>query len=456
MRLKLLSFLIVFLLLLSTSAKAQTLKEKIGQMIMVGFGTSQQAQDSLMYDITERNLGGVLMFGYNLRFPSQIKSQNSRLQNASETPLFISVDQEGGIVARLNKDNGYQRTYTAYELGYTFNLEDSTRSQAALMANWLSDAGFNINFAPVVDLNIDPNSPAIGKLDRSFSDKELDVYLHSSWFIDEFKKKGIISSLKHFPGHGSAVSDSHKGFTDITETWQPKELEPFKMLIDDGFDEFVMTGHLYKRDWDEDYPSSLSNYAITKMLRDSLKFNGLVITDELFMNAIQDNYGMEEAVVTTINAGTDVLLFSTNLYNDISLPNYLIDLISRKVMSGDISENRINSAYDRIMNLKQQKIVTSNEEISSNFDLPSSITIDNYPNPFNPSTTVLITLLEAQNLNISIYNSIGQIVRNLTSSRLSAGAHSFRFDGSNLSSGVYFIRITGNKIKQTHKMLLLK
>ncbi len=444
-------------LLLISFVQAQTLEEKIGQMIMVGFGLSDKAQDSLRYDIENRNLGGVLMFGYNLRFPTQIKAQNERLQGyAPNQPLFISIDQEGGIVARLDEQNGYERTYSAYDLGYTFDSEDSTRATAALMANWLVNTGFNINFAPVVDVNLDPNSPAIGKLDRSYSNNEFEVYQHAGWFIDEFRKSGIITSLKHFPGHGSAANDSHLGFTDITDTWEERELDPFELLIDEGYDDFVMTGHLYKADWDSVYPASLSKYAITTMLRDSIGFDGLVITDELFMNAIQDNYGMDEAITATINAGTDILLFSTNLYNDISLPNYLISLITNKIESGEIKEERVNEAYNRIMQMKQNRIITSTEQIAGGFDQPKSISIDNYPNPFNPSTTILITLLEAQELSVEIYNSLGQKIQILHSGKFSAGSHSFRFSAENLASGVYFVRINGKNFQKTHKMLMLK
>lgn len=441
----------------STSVlEAQSLKEKIGQMIIVGFNGGQTSQDSLMYDITNRNLGGVLIFAYNLRFPSQIKAQNNRLQNAATTPLFISIDQEGGYVARLDENNGFSRTFSAHALGNTFDNEDSTRAQAKLMGGWLKEYGFNLNYAPVVDVNVDANSPAIGKLNRSFSNNEYKVYEHAAWTINEFQKQGIISSLKHFPGHGSAVNDSHNDFTDISNTWQARELDPYELLIDDGFNEIVMTGHLYKSDWDTLYPASLSHFAITEILRDSLGFQGLVITDELFMRAIRDNYGFDEAIVTTINAGTDILLFNTNLYKDVSLPGYLITLISKKVSEGEITEARINESYNRIMAIKAQKLVTSNEGDVAQITMAKPIQIDNYPNPFNPSTNIKVEFPQSQQALVDVFNSLGQKIRTLANQRFSSGAYTFMFNGSDLASGVYFVRVQGELIDQTHKIVLLK
>ncbi len=427
-------------------------------MIMVGVGTSQKSQDSLLYDISNRNLGGVLLFAYNLRFPSQIKSQNSRFQAAAEIPLFLATDQEGGIVARLDENNGYERTYTAYELGTEFNSEDSTRRQASLMAGWMANAGLNMNLAPVVDVNVDPDSPAIGGLDRSFSSDEYDVYLHASWFIDEFHKQNIATSLKHFPGHGSAASDSHEGFTDISNTWQERELDPFKFIIENDYRDAIMTGHLFKSDWDEEYPASISEYAIKNILRDSLGFEGVVISDELFMDAIQDNYGMEEAIVQAVNSDTDILLFSTNIYQDKSLPNYIISLVTQKVEEGVISEETIDRSYNRIMVLKEKRIPTGTDmdDLFSRNDLPGSIEIANYPNPFNPSTTISVSLDQATQVHIQVFNSIGQLVQTLAQSQLSSGIHNFRFNGSNLTSGMYLIAVTTPEVREVHKMMLIK
>jgi beta-N-acetylhexosaminidase len=436
--------------------QAQTLQQKIGHMLMVGMPNSGAAKDTLITDILDRNLGGVILFGYNIDNPVQIKALTEELQEFADTKLLISVDQEGGRVARLNATNGYRATYTAYRLGYEFNSEDSTRAQARLMAGWLSDAGFNMNLAPVVDVNVNPNSPAIGRLDRSFSNDEYRVYEHASWFIDEFNRMNIATSLKHFPGHGSALTDSHFGFTDITNTWQERELEPYRYLIQNGYADAIMTGHLFKRDWDTQYPASLSRHAITTILRDSLGFEGVVITDELFMRALRDNYGFDETVIATINAGTDILLFNTNIYNDISLARYVINLVSSKVSEGIIAEATIDAAYQRVMDMKENRIFTNIPIEETKAELPSGIRIGNYPNPFNPATTVSVTLSEESQVQILVTNAIGQVVHQIADARLNAGTHTFRFDGSGLSSGVYFVHLRSQAGSSTHPMMLLK
>lgn len=424
---------------------------------MVGVTTSQESQDSLMYDIENRNLGGVLLFAYNLRFPSQIRAQNSRFQEAADTPLFLATDQEGGIVARLDENNGFERTYTAFELGTEFNSEDSTRKQAALMAGWMASSGLNMNLAPVVDVNVDPNSPAIGGLDRSFSDDEYIVYEHASWFVDEFHKQNIATSLKHFPGHGSAASDSHEGFTDISGTWQDRELDPFRFIVQNEYNDAIMTGHLFKQDWDNEYPASLSSYAVTDILRDSLGFEGVVISDELFMDAVQDNYGMEEAIVQVVNSDTDILLFNTNLYQENSLARYVISLISQKVDEGVITEETINNSYNRIMGLKDKRITTSNEfDGLASQDLPHTVDVSNYPNPFNPTTTVSVSLDRASQVQVQVFNSIGQQVQTLKQAYLSSGVHTFSFDGRNLSSGMYLVVVSTPEVRKVHKMMLIK
>lgn len=439
------------------SSHAQSLEEKIGQMIMLGLPTSQAAKDTMIYDIQNRNLGGILMFAYNISSPSQIRALNYELQLYAETPLFISVDQEGGIVARLDEQNGYRETYSNYTLGYEFNSEDSTRAQAQLMSHWLSEAGFTVNLAPVVDLNINSQSPAIGKLKRSFSDDAYKVYEHASWFSDEFHKNHITTALKHYPGHGSAVDDSHNGFTDITSTWLDKELDPYAFLINNGYRDMVMTGHLFKADWDSVYPTSLSYNAITTILRDSLGFEGVVISDELFMKAIKNNYGFDEAVIQTIKAGTDILLFSTNLYQDQSLTAYIIKLISTEINDGNLDSELIDLAYNRIRALKNRRVIASVDKLTqSGPDLPNSIEIQNYPNPFNPATTITLSLTTNREVSVKVYNSLGGLVYDYGKHFFSSGLHKLDFNGKHLSSGIYFVSVSNGKEQFLHKMVLIK
>ena len=321
-------------------------------MIMVGVGTGQESQDSLTYDISNRNLGGVLLFAYNLRFPSQIRAQNTRFQDAADTPLFLATDQEGGIVARLDENNGYQRTYSAHELGTEFNSEDSTRKQAAMMAEWMTSAGLNMNLAPVVDVNVDPNSPAIGGLDRSFSSDESVVYQHASWFVDEFHKQNIATSLKHFPGHGSSKGDSHLGVVDVTSTWSEKELIPYKNLIDSNQVDAIMTAHIYNAKLDSTYPATMSKPTITGILRDSLGYNGLIFSDDMMMGAIRKEYGLKTAIRQTIKAGVDMLVFANNSIYDRNIVPKAHDIIKELIENGTISEQRINQSYNRIVEYK--------------------------------------------------------------------------------------------------------
>jgi beta-N-acetylhexosaminidase len=451
-------------MILSASVLGQTtLKNKISQMIMTGFISGSDFEDTLMTDIAERNLGGVILFGQNIDNPQQLRDLTDQLNSGASVPLFISIDQEGGRVARLKENNGYQNTYTAYQLGSIFQSEDSTRAQAAMMAQWLRDAGINVNLAPVADVNVDSTSPAIGNLKRSFSSDPFTVYQHASWFIDEFHKKNIVTTLKHFPGHGSAKDDSHLGFTDITQTWSDSELIPYQLLIADGYSDLVMTGHLFNANIDTTYPASLSASAIDSLLRNELGFSGLVISDEMFMQAISSNYGFEEAIEYAVNAGTDVLLFRNNEYEGLSLVDHVIETIYSKVNEGKISEGRIDEAYNRIINLKDNWFVSSLEDVLAQNQLPTDFSISNYPNPFNASTVINFTIPDVETghapslrTRLSVFDILGREVALLYRGELTPGRHTFEFGGDYLSSGVYIVTMQTSKTLISHKMMLMK
>lgn len=442
-----------------------SLEEKIGQMIMTGFSNEGASRDTLNSDLMSGLQGNVLTFRSNLQSPSQIKALTEELQfSARRFPLLIGVDQEGGRVARLTSTNGYTSTRSAAFIGRFRNSEASAKNEANQMAVWLKEAGLNFNLAPVADVNVNPQSPAIGALDRSYSENEQVVYNHVKWATDAYHAEGIATALKHYPGHGSSVEDSHLGFTDISTTWQERELLPYKNLIDAGYVDAIMTGHLYKEDWDNVWPASLSKNMITNILRDSLGFKGLVVSDELFMRAIKDNFGFDEAVIQAIKAGTDILLFSTNLFKptddseNTSLPRYIVELVKTKIATNELDEQLITDAYNRVLALKELRLGVQTsiveEEIANS--LPSTFELGAYPNPFNPSTTVSVSLGQAEALKIDVFNAMGQRMVTVGEQRLTAGTHQVQIEASNWPSGLYLIRASTPTRSRVIKVTLMK
>lgn len=361
----------------------------------------------------------------------------------------------------MDENNGFEETYTALRLGTIFNSEDSTRAAAAMMAKWLSESGINVNLAPVVDVNVNPSSPAIGYWERSFSNDPMTVFNHASWFIDEFHQHNIITTLKHFPGHGSATEDSHLGWTDITTTWADSELVPYQELFTGGsptkseaYKDIVMVGHLYNSNFDTLYPASLSYNVVTNLLRQNLNFQGIVISDEMFMQAITGYYTFEETVELAINAGIDILLFRTNEINGLSLVREVIELVVQKVSNGDIAESRINESYQRIMELKQR--ITSVEDEIANLYVPTDFTLKNYPNPFNTSTNIVVNIAHNVHVDLKIYNILGEVVCEIIKKELKTGTYIFELNGSRLFSGIYYVRMETSELSLTRKIMLIK
>ena len=456
-------FAVGLTLILSSVSFAQgvdSLRWKLGQMIIVGF-VGQTVPDSVLADLSTQNLGGIVLStgNGNLKSPTQIQQLIAQIKGEAQTPPFIAVDQEGGNVARLNSTNGFKSTYTAYQLGTTFASLDSTQAEAALMASWLTTCGFNVNFAPVADVDVNPTSPAIGYYGRSFSADPLIVAAHDKMFIDQFHAANIVTTLKHFPGHGSAGTDSHLTLPDITNTWTSAELIPYQELLKTNSVDMVMVGHLYDANIDSVYPTSLSHATIQRLLRDSLNYNGVVITDDLYnMKAITDNYGFYDAAQLSINAGTDILLYVYNLENNASLCRQLIDSLESKVHRGLIPEARIDESYNRILQLKARyTIITGvSRSLASMSTIPLGFGLVNYPNPFNPSTTIRVSLPETQKVSVRIYDLLGKEVATLYEGVLMAGNHDMRWNAGSLAGGVYFCRLQGERTIVTAKLLLIK
>lgn len=347
------------------------LKEKIGQMIMVGFnGYHIKPDDMIAKAILAQNVGGVILFDYNyttktfernIQTPKQVAKLTHELQDYAKiaaknkhniVPLFIGIDYEGGKVVRLGEQYGFPKTLTAEELGKRSRKD--IEQQARQMAATLKQEGINVDFAPDVDLNINnnPETSVIAKKGRSFGNDPSKVTEYADIFSKAFQDNGILCAYKHFPGHGSAVGDTHEGFVDVTKTWTEEELKPYKRLFKKNYHcPMVMNAHVVNQHFDQ-YPSSISHIITKKLLREKLHFDGVVITDDMQMKAISEHYGIQQAVRLAINAGADILVFGNSLVDKSQDPQELVEMIYADVKAGKISEQRINESYQRIMKLK--------------------------------------------------------------------------------------------------------
>jgi len=343
--------------------KEISLKEKIGQMIMVGFAdTIIYDTSTIVHDIKKYKIGGVIIYEYdvvnkmrprNISSKVQLKKLTQQLQSHAKVPLFIGIDEEGGRVSRLKPHYGFEPTVSAEYLG-SINNTDSTSFYASRIAEACKSVGINLNFAPVVDVNVNKECPVIGGIERSFSENSQEVSKHAGIYIDQHLKKQIWTSLKHFPGHGSAKNDSHKGFTDVSDTWTKKELEPYADLIRRELCPMVMTAHVFNSNLDFVYPATLSKQTLS-ILRDTLNYAGLILSDDMMMLAIADHFGMEEALEKSINAGIDVLLFSNNInIYDYHIVEKIVNTIYSLVQDGKITKKRIDESYNRIIAYKRK------------------------------------------------------------------------------------------------------
>ena len=330
-------------------------------MIMAGFRGLAAAGDApIVADIVKRHLGAVVLFTYdvalmsgerNIQSPAQVAQLTRGLQEFAPTPLLIAADQEGGMVARLNEQHGFPPTVSAQELGERGDAA-YTYAQAETMAKTLAAAGVNHNLAPVVDVNTNPDNPVIGSLGRSFGADPAVVIEQAHAFIQAHHAQGVTTTLKHFPGHGSSQADSHLGLVDVSATWHPLELEPYRALIDAGLADSVMTAHVFNAQLDPDYPATLSKAVITGILREQLGYDGVVITDDMNMGAITTQYGFEQAAVLAVGAGADVLAYGNNLIYDPNSAERAIGALLAAVERGELSEARIDESYRRILRLK--------------------------------------------------------------------------------------------------------
>jgi len=326
-------------------------------MILIGF-PKPQLDTLTLNEIKAGKAGAIIYFEKNL--PKQytyeaVKKMNQIYQGAASTPLLICIDQEGGLVNRLKTKYGFPKSVTAAYIGKSKSI-DTVRYYANTTAATLEGIGFNVNFAPVVDLAINPANTVIVKVERSYSKDPDTVSMYASEVVKQHRNHHVITALKHFPGHGSSLADTHFGVADVTNTWQNEELMPYKtMLMADNVDA-IMTSHIVNKNLDPSgLPGTLSKRIIDSLLRKTLGFNGVVFSDDMQMKAIADNFSLEETIRLAINAGVDIMCFSNNIPGSAERTvDRVHQIIKKMVKTGEIKKERIDESYKRIMALKSQ------------------------------------------------------------------------------------------------------
>lgn len=330
------------------------LGEKVYQMMFVtpealcGKTLVTECDDAVKEGLSTYPVGGIILFSDNLSSKNQVSKLNADLQSTSKIPLFIGIDEEGGSVSRLGSNHalGFEKQPSAEEIGKSGD-PSAAYSAAAKTAEGMKNLGFNLDFAPVADVNSDEMSQ-IG--DRAFSDSFDGACAFVSSYVSGLKDGGIVSVLKHFPGIGSASADTHKGRAEITESFdsmRKNEFQPFISGIHAGAD-FVMISHASPNCTTEKSPSSLSSEVVSGWLRGKLNFSGVTITDSLSMRAITDEYTTAAASVKAVSAGCDMLLMPKDLTAAHSA-------IVSAVKSGEITEEHIDSSVRRILAAKKKR-----------------------------------------------------------------------------------------------------
>ncbi|HCI48418.1 MAG: hypothetical protein A2621_02485 [Alphaproteobacteria bacterium RIFCSPHIGHO2_01_FULL_41_14] len=344
-----------------------TLEQKIGQLLIVGFhGTTPQDEgvEKILEDIKLSRVGGVIAYGYNIVDPRQITVLNrlclSAAEDAGLPPVFTTVDQEGGKVQRLTKDKGFIGFSSPEEM-VKKGMEEMARLYHE-MAIELKEHAFNWDFAPCVDR--DPKEykcPILGALGRVYGSDIASIVKYAGIMVDAFHEVGVLNCIKHFPGHGSAKKDSHQGFVDVTDLWRAEEMDPFFQLAKKGKVDAVMTAHIFNAKLDSKYPATLSKGTLQK-LRDH-GYDGVIISDDLHMSAIQEKFGFEEAAVKALQAGNDMVIYSNNKSAAASIKGFepdpelpekfgrvILEAINREVLS----EQQIDEAFERVLRLKKK------------------------------------------------------------------------------------------------------
>jgi beta-N-acetylhexosaminidase len=335
-------------------ARVDLLLPRLGELLMVGFhGTAGEGNADLERLLCEARVGTIALFGRNVVGTEQVGRLSrwivERARACTGRVPLIAVDAEGGRVMRLGAAAGYTATLSHRELGESGDLA-LTELEALRIGGRLREAGIVWNLAPVVDVGYNPANPVIVGTGRSFGVDPERVTAHARAYLAGMRAAGMLTTLKHFPGHGSSFEDSHLGFVDVTDTARTDvELAPYRTLIADGVVDSVMTAHVFNRRLDRRYPATLSRSTITGLLRGEVGWNGVVVSDDLRMGAIEQHYGLDEAAVLALDAGVDILVIADDRLPDRrSATQIALAALRHALQQGRLRPEAVEAALARV------------------------------------------------------------------------------------------------------------
>jgi beta-N-acetylhexosaminidase len=337
--------------------RSLSLEQKIGQMIIVTFDggyLNTPGAQTILGLLQKGAIGGVLFSDSNLLSPSPANQLADAFWTEAH-PLrpFLCVDQEGGAISRLKSDRGFEPLFSAKKMAtLTPELAEAYYERAAQQ---LFRLGFNVNLAPVVDLDINESSPIIGKLGRSYSKDPDLVAKFAEVFIAAHHKHHILTAMKHFPGHGSTAADSHRTLPDITATWRKEELIPYRNLILAQMTDMIMVGHLvHSAITESGRPASLSRRAVGGLLRGDLNYSGVVISDDMQMGALAQHFSADERILLGVEAGVDLFVYNIREHPDPEMPERFHRVVASGIARGRIGQTDIDQSLLRISALKRR------------------------------------------------------------------------------------------------------
>jgi beta-N-acetylhexosaminidase len=340
-----------------------SLDDKLGQLMLVQFVGHTATPDAIRM-INQQGAGGVLYFGLNIDTADQVKALTAQLQSVANIPLLIAVDQEGGPV------NRFQRIVGDLPSASALTSPDQARERGANDARYLHDLGFNLNLAPVVDVGT--SNPELAG--RTFGSDPSRVATYAGAYLDGLQQSNqVTATLKHYPGLGATSTDPHLGLPVLNRSrpdWERIDLEPYRELLDQHDVRAIMVSHEMIPAVDKDYPSSLSPATVTGVLRDELGFQGVVVTDSLYMGALNAHWSVPQAAVLAVIAGAD-LIIGPDGPQTVSLTK---DAFHQALDSGKLTQARIDQSVQRVLLMKIKMGVIPMPVSSQTTTTPSSAT----------------------------------------------------------------------------------